>query len=218
MHSRWSRLFIEQFGYKVAKNAGIKISIFLLHKCITYFGDSIMYLLELLKEVPDNRGSKGRQFPLAEILFMTILGAACGYTSYRKLENFVGCKWSIFRKHLNLRRVNPPKYNSLRQIILSVDNVELEKVFRKHAFCLAGENVYHIAADGKTMCGARDFQSENNGVHFLNLFAVNEKIILAHEVVDRKTNEIPVFQELIKDLGIRNKIFTADALHCQKKQ
>lgn len=178
-----------------------------------------MYLLELLREVPDNRGTKGREFPLAEILFMTILGATCGYTSYRKLENFIECKWDIFRKYLNIKRVKPPKYNGLRQIILSVDNKELEKVFRKHALSLVPiDTVKHIAADGKTMCSARDFQVEDSrGIQFLNLFAVNENTILAHEVIDVKTNEIPVFQKLISELNISDKIFTADALHCQKK-
>lgn len=178
-----------------------------------------MYLLELLREVPDIRGKKGREFPLAEILFMVILGSACGYTSYRKLENFIECKWEIFRKYLKLNRVKPPKYNGLRQIILSVDNKELEKVFRKHSFSLVNINkVKHIAADGKTLRSSRDFQVEDSrGVQFLNLFAVNENTILAHEVIDNKTNEIPVFQALVNELGISNKIFTADALHCQKK-
>lgn len=181
-------------------------------------GGFIMYLLELLREIPDKRGTKGREFPLAEILFMSILGAACGYTSYRKLENFIACKYDIFRKHLNLKRVKPPKYNGLRQIILSVDNADLESVFRKHSFYLSDiDKVRHIASDGKTMCGARDFQKEEKGVQFLNLFAVNEKIILAHEVIDVKTNEIPVFQKLIADLELTDKIFTTDALHCQKK-
>ena len=179
-----------------------------------------MYLLELLKEIPDSRGTKGREFKLADVLFMVIIGAACGYTSYRKLENFIECKWSVFRRYLNIKRVKPPKYNVLRSIILSVDHKEFEKVFRKHSLSLAQiDNVEHIAADGKVMRNARDFQDENSrGAQFLNLFAVNENIILAHEVIDQKTNEIPVFQSLIKDLGISNKIFTVDALHCQKKQ
>ncbi|MDQ1276091.1 MAG: hypothetical protein QG610_1666 [Euryarchaeota archaeon] len=176
-----------------------------------------MYLLELFRKIPDTRGRKGRQFPLAEILFMTTLGSACGYSSYRKLENFIECKWDIFRKYLKLKRVTPPKYNSLRQIILSVDYIELEKVFRQHALCLAGDKVEHIEADGKTMRGARDFQTEDKGVQFLNLYAVNEKIILAHEVINNKTNEIPVFQQLIAELNLKNKTLTADALHCQKK-
>lgn len=177
-----------------------------------------MYLLDLLREIPDNRGTKGREFPLAEVLFMVVIGATCGYTSYRKLENFIECKWDIFKKYLELKRDNPPKYAGLRKIILSVDHKDLETAFRKHAFYLSNiDTVKHIASDGKTIRNARNFQTEDKGMQFLNLFAVNEKIILAHEVIDNKTNEIPVFQKLITELNLSNKVFTADALHCQKK-
>ena len=177
-----------------------------------------MYLLDLLRKLPDHRGKKGRELPLAEVLFMVILGSACGYTSYRKLENFIGCKWEIFKKHLNIKRNMPPKYCGLRKIILSVDYAEFEEIFREHAFSLSNiEKVKHIAADGKVMRSSRDFQREDKGMQFLNLYAVNEKIILAHEVIENKTNEIPVFQQLIEELGLTGKMFTADALHCQKK-
>ncbi len=37
-----------------------------------------MYLLELLKEMPNTRGKKGREFELADMLFMVIIGAKCG--------------------------------------------------------------------------------------------------------------------------------------------
>lgn len=178
-----------------------------------------MHLLELLREIPDNRGKQGRQFPLAETLLMVIIGAACGYSSYRKLAVFIACKWDIFRIQLKLKRKKPPKYNSLRSIILSIKQEDLEAVFRKHAFKLADmPNVEQIAADGKTIRGSRDVQRDSPAIQFLNLFAVNEKIILAHEVIDSKSNEIPVFQKLIEELGISNKILTADAMHCQKKQ
>lgn len=176
-----------------------------------------MYLLELLREVPDQRGKQGREFPLAEVLFMCILGSSCGYSSYRKLANFISCKWSIFRETLNLKREFPPKYNGLRSIILSVNSADLEAVFRKHSLSLTQNKAEHLASDGKAMRGSRNSQIEENAVQFLNIFAVNEKIILAHEVIDNKTNEIPVFQKLIMELSIENKLFTADALHCQKK-
>lgn len=175
-----------------------------------------MYLLELLREIPDQRGKKGREFPLAEILFMVILGSCCGYTSYRTLAKFIECKWCIFRSCFKLKRVKPPKYNGIRSILLTVNAKDLERVFRKHAFRLADMSaIEHIAADGKTIKGSRT--AENKALQFLNLFAVNEKIILAHEVIDSKSNEIPVFQKLIEELDITDKILTADAMHCQKK-
>ncbi len=175
-----------------------------------------MYLLELLKEVPDQRGKKGRQYKLHEILFISIIASACNYTSYREMANFMKMKWGLFKKHINVENESAPKYNSIRQILLSVDEKELEKVFRKHAIKSVG-NPNQIAVDGKAMRGSADLQNDGKCTQFVNFFAVNEKIILAHETIDEKTNEIPVFQRLIEELGIKDTIFTADALHCQKK-
>jgi hypothetical protein len=176
-----------------------------------------MYLLDLLKEIPDNRGTKGRQYKLSDILFMSIIAASCNYTSYREMANFIALKWEIFRDILKIKKSTAPKYNSLRQIILSVDFNDLEAVFRKHALKLSG-NAKHIACDGKAMRGSAEFQEENRCIQFVNFFAVNESIIMAHEPINDKTNEIPIFQKLIDKLGIKGTIFTADALHCQKKR
>jgi predicted transposase YbfD/YdcC len=46
---------------------------------------------------------------------------------------------------------------------------------------------------------------------------LDEKIILAHEEIEEKTNEIPVSQKFFEELWVKWMIFTLDALHCQKK-
>ncbi len=42
------------------------------------------------------------------------------------------------------------------------------------------------------------------------------ELILAHEKIDVKTNEIPVAQTLIPQLELEKVVYTFDALHCQK--
>ena len=51
----------------------------------------------------------------------------------------------------------------------------------------------------------------------MSFFDTEQEIILAHEKIDEKTNEIPVFQRLLKELELENIVYTLDALHCQKK-
>ncbi len=50
-------------------------------------------------------------------------------------------------------------------------------------------------------------------------FCSNNKLILGHhDVTKDKTNEIPVAQKLIAELGLpEGAVYTLDALHCQKK-
>ena len=45
---------------------------------------------------------------------------------------------------------------------------------------------------------------------------MNEQLIIAHQQIEDKTNEISVFQELMQNLDLSQNIYTADAMHCQK--
>lgn len=74
-----------------------------------------------------------------------------------------------------------------------------------------------LACDGKVLRGSFDHFEDQKAVQLLSLFCVNEGITLAHFIISDKSNEIPAFQTLVKELGLSNKVFSADALHCQKK-
>ena len=45
---------------------------------------------------------------------------------------------------------------------------------------------------------------------------VDGQIILGHPVIAEKSNEIPAAQEMIAALGLSGRLFTLDAMHCQK--
>ena len=64
--------------------------------------------------------------------------------------------------------------------------------------------------------GSFDHFADKKAIQILSAFASDSHIILAHEEIDTKTNEIPMAQKLMKELGISGCVFTLDALHCQK--
>ena len=127
----------------------------------------------------------------------------------------------------------PPIYNSLRYILISIDTQSLEKSFRKYSKYLQKmvkqssksesespdylQNYDILSVDGKCLKGSFDNMKEQKMKQILSIFDVNEKIILAHKIISDKTNEIPEFQNLIKELKLEKSIFTADAMHTQKK-
>ncbi len=67
------------------------------------------------------------------------------------------------------------------------------------------------------MRGSFDSFQDQKAIQILSAFLTNENLILAHEEIDCKTNEIPTAQSLIKELELENCLFTFDAMHCQKK-
>ena len=189
-------------------------------------------LLSFLSEVKSSRRKQARQYDTASVLLLSILAMSSGAVSYRKIHEYIPIKFPALKRLLNLNWKKPPVYNSLRYILISIDTGSLEKSFRKYSKYLqkmmkhSAESEpesdylqkYNIlSVDGKCLRGSFDNMKEQKMKQILSVFAVNEKIILAHKVISDKTNEIPEFQNLIKELKLEKSIFTADAMHTQKK-
>jgi hypothetical protein len=178
-------------------------------------------LLAALEEIPDPRRRQGRRYPLAHLLLFSVLAILAGATSYRGILVFI----AVHREHLNavfgttLRRA--PAVNTLRAMFQALDPAELEAAFRKHAQELSGRAPASeprvVALDGKTLKRSFDHLNDRAAAHVLSAFACEPALILAHQEVRDAPDEIPAVQTLIETLGLQGVLFTADALHCQKK-
>ena len=73
-----------------------------------------------------------------------------------------------------------------------------------------------VAIDGKTLRGSFDAFHDRKAAHVLSASAADGQIILGHLAVSQKSNEIPAAQDMIAALGLTGRLFTLDALHCQK--
>jgi len=69
---------------------------------------------------------------------------------------------------------------------------------------------------GKPSGGVYDHFQDKRAVQLLSMFRTKDKLILAHEVIDQKTNEIPMVQKLLERIELEGYYYTMDALHCQK--
>jgi predicted transposase YbfD/YdcC len=67
------------------------------------------------------------------------------------------------------------------------------------------------------MTGSFDHFKDQSAIQFLSIFCRNSSLIIAHEEIACKTNEIPVAQKLITELDIEHAVYTCDALSCQIK-
>jgi hypothetical protein len=179
--------------------------------------------LKLLSQIPDPRRAQGKKWQLGPVLLATILAALSGATSYRRVHGFI----EIHRKRLNrafgFGWGKAPAYSAIRTILHSLDPHEVERVFRQHAAMLsggdAGEDVDSlpvVAIDGKTLRGSFDAFNDRKAAHVLGAFAVDDVLILGHLQVGEKSNEIPAAQQMIEALALEGRLFTLDAMHCQK--
>jgi hypothetical protein len=174
-----------------------------------------------LEDLKDHRRPQGQRYKLEHIILFSIMAFLSNAKSYRDISRFIRVRFEVLKGHFGLTWKKAPGYTTVRNIILGVDSEELEACFRGYTqsfIDVASANpIGSIAFDGKTLRGSYDHFQDKRAVQILSMFRTEDHLILAHEVIDQKTNEIPMVQKLLADIGLEGYYYTMDALHCKKK-
>lgn len=175
-------------------------------------------LESFLFKIKDHRRKQGQRYKLGHILLFTILAILSGADSYRKVQKFIVVHYDRFNEIFDLNWKRMPAYSTIRDIIQGTSGTELEQSFRQYSEGLLEQTdqKQFIGCDGKVLRGSFDHFQDQKAVQILSAFVSGSQIILAHEEIATKTNEIPTAQTLMAALGLSGYIFTFDALHCQK--
>lgn len=178
-------------------------------------------ILTFLADLQDHRRPQGQRYKLEHIILFSIMAFLSNAKSYRDISRFIKTRFEVLKKDFGLTWERAPGYTTIRNVIMGVDSEELEACFRSYTQSLIeGSNtssVGTIAFDGKTLRGSYDHFQDKRAMQILSMFRTEDKIILVHEVIDQKTNEIPMVQKLLEEIGLEGYYYTMDALHCQKK-
>jgi len=176
-------------------------------------------LQSLLFRIRDHRRRQGLRYPLGHILLFSIFAILSGATSYREIQSFIKAHYKTLDEVFNLGWKRRPAYTTIRAIIRDTSLTELEERFREYSVQLAGRDTQQrfVSFDGKVLHGSFDHFNDQKAIQILSAFLTDCRIILAHEEIAEKTNEIPTAQELIPRLGLSRPIFTFDAINCQEK-
>lgn len=176
-------------------------------------------LIKILSGLEDSRRRQGRRYKLADILVFSIFAVFSGADSYRKIHSFIDIHYELLNDTFGLNWKRIPAYTTVRNIIRGVSAESLENAFGEYSLQLAEDTdeISFIAIDGKVLRGSFDRFKDRKAVQCLSAFMTDSRIIIAHREIEEKTNEIPAAQELIRKLGLNNKVFAFDAMHCQEK-
>lgn len=176
-------------------------------------------LLTFLDKVKDHRRAQGQRYELKYIILFSIMAMLSNAKSYRDIERYIKVHFDKLQEHFKLGWRKPPAYTTVRSIIRGMCAEELETCFREYTRSLERdetEGLISVAFDGKVLKKSFDRFNDREAIAILSCFETGSDIILAHEKVSSKTNEIPVAQDLIASLGLGDVVHTLDALHCQK--
>ena len=191
-------------------------------------------LYEALKQVKDGRKKRGCRYSLALLLTLLLLARLAGETELRAAAQWIRLRKGWIIEQLHLTRASLPCAGTYGYALERIDAQELLEVV---AGCLtrweAGERCeneasrlsdlggkqdkQHLAVDGKTMRGTLGHESANQpSVHVLSVYEVRTGLVLAQRSVAEKENEISAVKDLLTPVYVKDRVWTADAMHTQK--
>lgn len=177
-------------------------------------------LIEVLAEIPDGRSRRGKRHSLSAILAMACCAMLCGYRSYSALAEW-GRNYGTGIAHALGFTHNTPCAATLHTIFRQVDRDALEAKLGAWAESVVvslprapsgGEAA--VALDGKTLRGSR--KQGAPGVHLLSALSHHVGLTLAQQAVDDKTNEITQVETVLRQLVLKDRVVTMDALLTQR--
>jgi hypothetical protein len=181
-----------------------------------------MLLPTFLAAIPDHRRPQGRLYGLEHLLLFSILAILSDATSYRKIQRFIEARLSQLNALCGLHWKRAPAHTAIRYALQGVDPAAVEVAFRGHAAVLDGprDGLAGIALDGKTLRGSFDRFQDQKARQVLSALTTDRTLILGHVWIGAagKSHEIPAAQQLINALGQSGRLFTLEALPCQKKR
>lgn len=185
--------------------------------------------VRLLKDVDDVRIEKMTEYPLYEILTIAFLAVLANACTWIEIEDFGISKIKWLKKFLKLQN-GIPSHDTFRRVFSLVDPEQLqnatvffllkniEKI--KKSLKIEDPSKRLICIDGKEQKGTgRKYgtDSEIRNLQTLHVYDASNGVCLFSKSIDAKTNEIPVAQEILRSMQLKDCIVTFDALNTQKK-
>jgi hypothetical protein len=176
-------------------------------------------LLLALQQIPDPRGRQGRRHTLAAMLAAIVSAILCGSRSYSAIAEWVHNQETEVWHWLGFWR-KPPKLGAFRKLLMRLCPQALEAALQPWVDELLKEcpapdgDLEAVAMDGKALCGA--LGPHGRAIHLLSLLDQRTGFTLRQLEVPGKTNEHKTALVLLKSLVLKGRVFTGDAMFCQR--
>ena len=190
---------------------------------------TIQRFLRLFKQISDQRVEGMIDYPLSEVILIAFLAILCNASAWVEIEEFGHEKEKWLRKFLKLEH-GIPSHDTFRRVFALINPLQMEMATVnflmenmnsiKKSLKLKDSGPRLICVDGKEEKGTgrkHGTDEEIRNLQTLHVFDASSEICLFSRSIDKKTNEIPVAQEVLRTLQLKDCIVSFDALHTQKE-
>ena len=178
-------------------------------------------LLDRFKEMRDGRGGHGLRHRQPFVLACATVAALMGAGGYQAIED--ACRKFTQRqlRALGCQRDSNGNYaqpsdSTFYRVLSKVDTHRLDRIVGDWLLEQEISVVTRLAVDGKVLRGSA--RADGKALQLLSVVTHRLRLTLAQVPIEEKSNEIPAFPILLRDLPkIDYALVTADAMHCQQE-
>ncbi len=207
----------------------------------------IKRFVQLIKvEIGEPRYENMCTYSLETIIVTAFLAILCNASTWTQIADFTYLNRKWLCKFIPLDKESTPIDDTYRRVFSLIDGNELNAVTKKYMLSIFTKiknaiNKYKeknsietkdlldskgkiiLNVDGKVARATGRYLDEESkkkkvqNLQTLNVYNSSDGVTLFSIPINDKTNEIPVAQEVISKMDLKNKIITFDAIHAQHK-
>jgi len=165
-------------------------------------------------KVKDLRVSGMVEHPLVDLLIIIMLSIVSGVEKLDEIVTYGKKKRGFLRQVFGIEKT--PSKSTISRVLNMIEGEEVVEIIieiMKMKILRLGDV---IAVDGKAIRSTAEKGKPKTALQILTAYFVESGVVLGQKYIHEKTNEIPVFQEMLCYINIKGKTITADAMHCQK--
>jgi len=176
------------------------------------------YIKKKFNEIEDPRHESYVTHKMSDILIIIMCSVMCGLDGLAELVTFSEKRAEFFKRKFGIEEIpSKPTFSRILNILdgEKVAEIIIEIMAERTKFMMHVTNI--LAVDGKAIRSTSKAGKGNSAMQILTLYLTGSSVVLGQKSIDKKTNEIRVFQQMLEYISVRGKTITADALHCQKE-
>jgi len=170
--------------------------------------------VQMLEAMEDPRTGNRLTYLIGEILFAAVCAVACNCRSYEDFADFAEKRLDFLRLYMPYRNV-ATSHDTFARVYALIKPAGMAAILTSIA-TKRGNIGDAVAIDGKALRGSAQPNRNSAALMTLSAFATDTGLVLGQVPVDRKSNEIPAFADLVRNLDLKGRTVTLDALHCQR--
>lgn len=181
-------------------------------------------LHDLLNSLPDPRVQGRTEYPMVEVVFLSISASLSGAESWEEIADFGDQKLDWLRKYLPFK-AGTPSHDTINRVMSLLDSRAFEQVFFEwvsQLFPLPAGASIHL--DGKALAGSADKadqqKSRNQGgkyaIQLVHAFCSELGMCLYQYHTGDKKNEPAAVLSILERLTVEGCLVSADANNCRR--